>query len=244
MKSAPLDYRFRYAIHTLIYVLGFVAPWNYRLHIDPAGSRSHTWGLLASELGQGTLTSFNVLLLFAILMAALGALLRTWGAAYLGAGIVQSEDMHGNSVLADGPYRHLRNPLYLGTFLHTVALTLLMPPSGALFAIVAIGLFQIRLILTEEPFLAARIGQPYLDYCKRVPRLLPSLTPRVSPSGAHPLWLQAVVGEIYMIGVALSFMVFGWHYNTAVLTLTKCVIICLGVSLVVRAFAPKTPQAT
>ncbi|HEY5329888.1 MAG TPA: isoprenylcysteine carboxylmethyltransferase family protein [Acidobacteriaceae bacterium] len=242
MKATPLEFRFRYIIHAVIYLLGFTTPWNYWLHIDPTGFQSHSWGILASKLGSGTLAWFNVLLLFAILMASLGAFLRTWGAAYLGAGIVQSHDMHGDSVLADGPYRHFRNPLYLGTFLHTFALALLMPPSGSLFAIVFIGLFQLRLIFAEEPFLAARLGQPYLDYCKRVPCILPTLTPRVPPSGAHPRWLQGILGEIYMIGVALSFAVFGWRYDA--FFLTKCVVISLGVSLVVRAIAPRTAPQT
>ena len=239
MKSAPLDYRFRYAIHGLLYFSGFAFYWIPNAH-------ESTWLILTPQLertGLFTFTSATItLLVLAIVLSGVGAFLRTWGAAYIGAGIVRSQDMHGNSVLADGPFRYTRNPLYLGTFLHTVALALLMSPYGALFTIVTIGLFQIRLILVEEPFLAARLGQPYLDYCKRVPRILPAFTPRVPPSGAHPRWLQAILGEIYMIGVPVCFAIFGWRYNAFLLT--KCVIICLGVSLVVRAFAPKTAQAT
>jgi len=239
MKSAPLDYRFRFAIHGLLYFCGFAFYWIPSAH-------ESTWLVLTPQLertGLFTFTSATItLLVLAIILSGIGALLRTWGAAYIGAGIVRSQDMHGNSVLADGPFRHSRNPLYLGTFLHTFALALLMSPYGALFTIITIGLFQIRLILVEEPFLAGRLGQPYLDYCKRVPRILPAFTPRVPPSGAHPRWLQAVLGEIYMIGVPVCFAIFGWRYNAFLLT--KCVIICLGVSLVVRAFAPKTAQAT
>jgi protein-S-isoprenylcysteine O-methyltransferase Ste14 len=237
MKATPFEFRFRFIIHAVIYALGFWAPWNLALHLDPAGPNVHTWGLLAAKLTHGTLAGFDLLLVLAILFAALGAFLRTWGAAYLGAGVVQSQDMHGNAVLADGPYRRTRNPLYLGTFLHTLALALLMPPSGAIFTLIAIGLLQLRLIFAEEPFLAAKLGQPYLDYCKRVPRILPSLTPRLPASGAQPRWLQAVLGEIYMIGVALSFAVLGWRYNSVLLI--QCVVVSLGVSLVVRAAMPR-----
>jgi len=239
MKSAPLDYRLRFAIHGLLYFCGFAFYWIPNAH-------ESTWLVLTPQLERTGLFSFTsatiTLLVLAIVLSGIGAFLRTWGAAYIGAGIVQSQDMHGNSVLADGPFRHSRNPLYLGTFLHTFALALLMCPYGALFTIITIGLFQIRLILVEEPFLAARLGQPYLDYCKRVPRIVPALIPRVPPSGAQPRWLQAVLGEIYMIGVPVCFVVFGWRYNAFLLT--KCVIICLGVSLVVRAFAPKVEQAS
>jgi protein-S-isoprenylcysteine O-methyltransferase Ste14 len=237
MKAAPFDYRFRFAIHAILYFLGFAFYWLPNSH-------ESTWLVLTPWLERTGWLSFTAatitLLVIAILCAAAGAFLRAWGSAYLGAGIVQSHSMHGNAVLADGPFRRTRNPLYLGTFLHTLALALLMSPYGALFTIITIGFFQIRLIFTEEPFLAARLGQPYIDYCKRVPRILPSLTPRVPASGAQPHWLQAVLGEIYMIGVALSFAVFGWRYNAFLLT--KCVVISLGVSLIVRAAAPRGSQ--
>jgi protein-S-isoprenylcysteine O-methyltransferase Ste14 len=237
MKSAPLDYRFRYAIHGLLYFCGFAFYWLPDAH-------ESTWLVLTPQL-ERTGLSFTgatiTLLVIAIVLAAIGAFLRTWGAAYLGANIVESHDMHGSSVLADGPFRRSRNPLYLGTILHTFALALIMSPYGALFTIITIGLFQIRLIFIEEPFLVARLGQPYIDYCKRVPRILPALSPRVPASNAKPHWLQGILGEIYMIGVALSFAVFGWRYDA--FFLTKCVIISLGVSLVVRALAPRTSTA-
>jgi protein-S-isoprenylcysteine O-methyltransferase Ste14 len=242
MKATPFEYRFRFALHAIIYALGFTAPWNFWLHLDSSGMQAHVWEYLASRLGHGTLAWFELLLVVGIVLAALGAFLRTWGAAYLGSGIVQSHSMHGNAVLGDGPFRRTRNPLYLGTLLHTLALALIMPPSGAIFTIVLIGLLQLRLIFAEEPFLAARIGQPYIDYCNRVPRLFPSLTPRVPPSGAKPRWLQAVLGESYMIGVAACFAIFGWRYNGFLLV--KCVIIALGVSLLIRAAMPQSKQAT
>jgi protein-S-isoprenylcysteine O-methyltransferase Ste14 len=242
MKATPFEFRFRFIIHAVLFVLGFTAPWDRALHLDSSGPNAHTWGLLAAKLTHGTLSGFDLLLALAILFAALGAFLRMWGAAYLGAGIVQSHTMHGNSVLADGPYRRTRNPLYLGTFLHTLALALLMPPSGAIFTIVTIGLFQLRLIFAEESFLTAKLGQPYRDYCKRVPRIFFSPIPRVPPSGAQPRWLQAGLGEIYMIGVVISFAVFGWRYNAFLLT--QCVLVSLGVSLVVRAAMPRKLEAT
>jgi hypothetical protein len=145
--------------------------------------------------------------------------------------------MHGDSVVAAGPYRYLRNPLYLGTYFHTFALALLMPPSGAIFSIVAIAFLQLRLIAAEESFLTAQLGAPYLAYCAKVPRLFPSFTPRVPASTAQPTWTKAFLSEIYMWGVFLSFAVLGWHYNSVLII--KGVLISLGVSLIVRAFIPQ-----
>jgi protein-S-isoprenylcysteine O-methyltransferase Ste14 len=237
MKATPLEFRFRFLILTVFYFLGFVAPWNYWLHLDTI----RTWQLLASSPTRAGWLTFStatiVVLLLGIVCALTGALLRTWATAYLGPSIVQDAAMHGEDVVAAGPYRHLRNPLYLGTFLHTFALALLMPPSGAIFCIVAVFLFQLRLIAGEESFLAAKLGEPYLAYSAKVPSLLFALTPRVPASPLQPKWLTAVLGEIYMWGVVVTFAVLGWRYNS--ILLIKGILISLGVSLIVRAFLPK-----
>jgi protein-S-isoprenylcysteine O-methyltransferase Ste14 len=243
MKATPFEFRFRFLIHAIIYVLGFLTPWNRWLHLDSAGPNAHVWGTLAARLSAlapgtiGIVTTFNLLLVAGILCALAAALLRTWGSAYLGTSIVQAPAMHGDGVVAAGPYRYLRNPLYLGIFLHTFALALLMPPSGAIFCILAIGLFQLRLIAGEESFLTAKLGAPYLAYCAKVPRLIPSLTPRVPTSTLEPQWPTAFLGEIYMWGVVATFAAFGWRYNSNLLI--KGVLISLGISLIARAFIPK-----
>ena len=144
------------------------------------------------------------ILVLGICVAFVAALLRTWGSAYLGISVVQSGGLHGDEVVAAGPYRWVRNPLYIGTFLHTLVLALLMPPSGAVFCIVAVGLFQLRLIGAEEAFLSARLGEPYLAYRARVPGLLPALRPRLAASdGAASvafcdLWVRFICGAWWL----------------------------------------------
>jgi protein-S-isoprenylcysteine O-methyltransferase Ste14 len=237
MKATPLEFRFRFLILAVIYLLGFVAPWNYWLHLDTI----RTWQLLAAWPARSGWISFSaatiLVLLLGILCALAGAILRTWAAAYLGTSIVQDKAMHGSSVVAAGPYRHLRNPLYLGTFLHTFALALLMPPSGAVFCILAVGLFQLRLIAGEESFLTAKLGEPYLIYSSKVPRLLFVLIPRVPASLLQPKWPTAFLGEIYMWGAVVTFAALGWRYNS--ILLIKGVLISLGLSLIIRGFLPK-----
>jgi protein-S-isoprenylcysteine O-methyltransferase Ste14 len=245
MKATALEFRFRFAIHFVIFLLGFAAPWDYWLHLDGTGPNAHLWGALAALLAKSGLVTiamaFDLMLCAGIACALIGAWLRTWGSAYLGAGVVQDKRMHGAGVVADGPYRYMRNPLYLGTFVETLALALLMPVSGAIVAVGLIGAFQVRLILAEEPFLTERLGAAYSDYCATVPRLWPAMRARVSAGGTRPRWAQAVLAEIYMWGVALSFATLGWRYNA--LLLTKCVVVSLGVSLVARGILMKERPA-
>jgi protein-S-isoprenylcysteine O-methyltransferase Ste14 len=237
MKATLFEFRFRLLILATIYFLGFTAPWDYWLHWDSI----RTWQLLASWPARSGWLTFSTatiaVLLFGILSAVVAALLRTWGTAYLSPSVVQDSAMHGEGVIAAGPYRYVRNPLYLGTFIHTFALALLMPPTGAIFCIVAVFLFQLRLIAGEESFLTAKLGEPYQAYCAKAPRILPSLSPRVPPSTLQPNWSIALLGEIYMWGVVITFAVLGWRYNS--MLLIKGVLISLGLSLIVRAFLPK-----
>jgi protein-S-isoprenylcysteine O-methyltransferase Ste14 len=236
LKASAVAFRLRFWVLVGIFVLGFVVPWDRWMDLD--GGRT-TWLLLAAWVARNGWLSFSgatiAVLLLGIGCAITSAWLRTWGTAYLGAGIVQDERMYsGSGVVGDGPYRYLRNPLYLGTWLNTLALAMLMPPSGAVFAIVASAGFLVLLIHVEEGFLVEKLGESYAEYRKLVPRLVPTMIARVKARGVRPRWTQAIVAEIYVWGVAGSFAVLGWRYNAFLLT--KCVVVSLGVSLVVRAF--------
>lgn len=241
MKASRFEFRFRYAIHTIIYVLGFMTPWNQWLHLDTV----RTWQWLAAMLTRHAGMSFSAstvaVLVAGIAVALAAALLRTWAAAYIGAGVVHSASMHGDGVIAAGPYRYMRNPLYVGIVLHTLALALLMLPSGAVFTIVLITLLQLRLILAEEAFLTEKLGEPYRAYCAAVPRFIPSLRPRLPRPSVKPAWGLGFLGELYLWGVVVTFAVLGWRYNA--LLLIQGVLVSLGLSLVVRAFVPRPNAA-
>jgi protein-S-isoprenylcysteine O-methyltransferase Ste14 len=252
MKATRWEYRLRMLVHGVLFALGFGAPWMYlterywpQLAEAVKWEHKSTWLVLSSQLARHGWLSFsaavNALLIVALVFTLLGAWFRVWGSAYIGASVMKSRSMHGEAMLADGPYRRTRNPLYLGTLLHTVGLAILMPPSGAIFAIVTIWIFQIRLALAEEPFLAAQFGQPYLDYAKAVPRFLPSLTPLVPAAGVAPRWLQAVAGELYFVGAFLVMAVFGWGFNA--MPIERGILISLGAWFVALALFPKAAAA-
>jgi protein-S-isoprenylcysteine O-methyltransferase Ste14 len=240
MHATKFEYKFRFLLHAVIICLGFWAPWCEAL----GWTRLRTWLVLSSLLSRTGLLSFiaatNLVLIVAIVLIALGAWLRIWGAAYVGASVVQSRGMHGEALLADGPYRRTRNPLYLGTILHIIGLAILMPPSGAIFCVALIWLLQIRLALAEEPFLTQQFGAPYIEYRNAVPRFLPAPTPQVAPAGRPAHWLQGFFGEIYMVGVVITFVVFGWNFNSTLMI--RGVLISLGAWLVVKALLPRPKE--
>jgi protein-S-isoprenylcysteine O-methyltransferase Ste14 len=245
MRATALEFRLRFWIVMLIYVVGFVAPWDAVLPFDGSGPNAHVWGRLAVALSKSGIVpigaAFDAELVLGILCAGIGAWLRTWGSAYLGADVMRDGSLHGARLIADGPYRYMRNPLYLGAWVHTLALAPLMPVSGAIFTAVGVALFELRLIFGEEAFLRERLGEAYVAYCARVPRLLPALRPRMAATGARPRWAQAALAEIFMWGMTASFATLGWQYNA--LLLERCVLVWLGVSMVVRAASMKQEPA-
>jgi protein-S-isoprenylcysteine O-methyltransferase Ste14 len=45
------------------------------------------------------------------------ALVRSWAEAYLHSSVVHDSELHTERLMADGPYRYVRNPLHLGLIL-------------------------------------------------------------------------------------------------------------------------------
>jgi protein-S-isoprenylcysteine O-methyltransferase Ste14 len=238
MKATSFEFRHRVAIVFAIYTLGFWSPWS-RYTGSPSPTTT-AWLELSGALASAHWFSLDTATLgvtgVALAAACAGTFLRVWGTAYLGAGVVLSPALYAGSVLADGPYRHTRNPLYLGSLLFSVAVALLMPPSGAIFFLLAEMVFFFRLILAEEAHLLAQQGEPYRAYRERVPRLGWSVHARVPGHGRRPQWGRAVVAEGYYLSTTICFAVLAWRYNAWLLL--KCVLICFGVSLVVRAMLP------
>jgi protein-S-isoprenylcysteine O-methyltransferase Ste14 len=237
VKATEFEFRFRLSIGFVIYFLGFWAPW---LRYGPfAGPVSTTWLELSGKLSRWMPleTATVVVTAAAILLAVLGTGFRLWGTAYIGSSVVKSGAMHAHGVMTAGPYRYVRNPLYLGSFLFAVSVAILMPPSGAIFSNVASFVQILRLILREEPYMEAQQGEAYLAYKRRVPRLLPSLTARVPKTALQPQWMQAVIAETFYVTMTGCFIVLAWRYNANLLT--QALLVCFGLSLVTRAFAMK-----
>ncbi len=241
MKATQFEFRFRVWIAVLLYVLGFWAPWlSIASRYSNVAPPTTAWLALSTTLARWDwlpLSQATVLITsLAIALVFLGSALRIWGTAYLGSSVVHSGAMHADEVMASGPYRFTRNPLYVGTWLFSIGISILMPPSGAVFFLLATFLFYYRLILGEEDHLTRQQGAAYLEYKQRVPRIVPSLRPRLAASGAKPHWLQSVLAESYTFAFACCFAALAWRYEAELLI--RCILICFGVSLITRAFLP------
>jgi len=240
MRASAIEFRLRMAINAAIILLGFWAPW---IEAWGFGRRITLLEWVALQLGRTDLVRFTVavpmVIVLAAILAAAGAGLRVWGTAYLGTGTVHSRKMKAGQVIADGPYRYVRNPLYLGLWFMVAAMAFIMPVSGALVAMVLITVFQIRLILAEEAFLLKQIGEPYKLYLRGAPRIVPSLRASLPKEGNKPHWLRALLAELTPIGVFVALAFLSWSYDSRLVG--RIILIFFGVSLILRALLPRTP---
>jgi protein-S-isoprenylcysteine O-methyltransferase Ste14 len=207
LRATEFEFRFRFFFIMAFFIGGF---WCYAL--DPVNVSAMLAQLLARHP-----TDFGVaedrhlvqaFLGFGALLALLAALIRTWAAAYLQSKVVQDWRLHSNDLVADGPYRYVRNPLYLGGVLFAVGFAMAASRLGFVVIVGGLTLLFYRLIAREESQLSQTQGESYRQFLKAVPRLMPSFRPRVAAGGLAPRWGQALIGETFMWLFAVAALCF------------------------------------
>jgi protein-S-isoprenylcysteine O-methyltransferase Ste14 len=74
-----------------------------------------------------------------------------------------------------GLHKYVRHPLYLGTLLFIGGLFLVFPLISNLIASIVITAYVLIGIRLEEKKLKHQFGDAYIEYAKRVPRLIPQI---------------------------------------------------------------------
>jgi len=115
-----------------------------------------------------------------LLIAVCGELIRLWAVSWAGSETRTTGKVGGTYLVINGPYAHVRNPLYVGNILIYFGLGIM---SFALFPylqIIALAFFiyqYYEIIKEEEGFLREKFGNDFDEYYKNVPRIFPRLTP-------------------------------------------------------------------
>ena len=109
--------------------------------------------------------------------------LHFWSSATLARG--ERQAAAASAPVTDGPFRYVRNPIYLAGITLLLGVGLLYPPWRAvdLWPLVLLAYFHVAVIWIEEPELRRRFSSKYEDYCERVPRWLPVSRARAAQQG-------------------------------------------------------------
>lgn len=149
--------------------------------------------------------------IFAIAFILLGQILRASSRGY------KSEySQNGHSLIQNGPYILVRNPMYLGILLIGLGIVLALFNWWVVVIFLCIFIWRyFFLILQEEKKLLAMFPQGYRDYQQRVPRLLPPLAVLLQKDIAEYLplklpWLKKEIGSILAVLLLVLFLE-GWQ---------------------------------
>lgn len=112
-----------------------------------------------------------------MILGAVGAILGLWcvaAFAFIGQGTPAPFDPPRKLVVR-GPYRFVRNPMYVGAYLVVAGTALYFwSLAMAVFLLVLLITSNLFVHFNEEPHLRRAFGQEYENYCKHVGRWLPS----------------------------------------------------------------------
>jgi protein-S-isoprenylcysteine O-methyltransferase Ste14 len=212
MKATLFEFRNRRWLIIAIFVAALEVDWPGHELAGVAVAR-----LLARHFpAESAAVWTRIVFCFAAAILVLSATLRSWGTAYLQTAVMQSRTVVTDRLLGDGPFRHVRNPLYLGNIFMAAGIGLMARPAGFAFLLAAIALFHYRLILREEAELSVMQGESYRAYCARVPRLWFSISPRIPPAGNRAHWLNGIFGEVFHWGTALGAILFAFTLNARI----------------------------
>jgi protein-S-isoprenylcysteine O-methyltransferase Ste14 len=238
VRATQAEFRHRFWFIGSIFFVGFGLYF-----VDDRNSVQRALGWLAPRVAADDVAArraMRIIVLAGAAIAALGAALRTWAAAWLRADVVHDPSLHSERLVAEGPYRHVRNPLYVGLMLLDVGMLPLASALGAAWMLVAMSVFTLRLVGREEAALLAEQGEPFRRYLEAVPRFVPSLRPRVPAAGGRPQWGRAVLGELFIWAMVAGLVVFAFSFDFGRFGLT-CVGGCLVYPLLQRWLSPQTP---
>jgi protein-S-isoprenylcysteine O-methyltransferase Ste14 len=223
VHATKFEFEQRFWIIAAIYALGF-----WLSAFDPIGVTTALRNLVAPSIPPGSpqATIFKQIAIMAgALLVFLTAALRTWGAAYLSTNVVHDTGQHSETLVADGPFRYTRNPLYFANLPMAAGIGVMASRLGWICLVAGNWFFVYRLILREEEALRKSQGESYFAYCRAVPRFWPSFTPRVPSGNRTPQWRQAFAGESFI-----------WLFGLAELSLALTLIFKLGMLVFVLGF--------
>ena len=231
MRATDWEFKNRAAIFGCIFGFSF-----FLFSVDHVNATSWLATKLASATGTDEVLVERTLFSVAALLVVGAALVRTWGSAYLKSEVVYASEIKTATLVADGPYRHVRNPLYFGNVLMALGMGAMGSRLGFVVLQVLILVFNYRLIFREEAEWRAVQGEQYDAFKKAVPRLCPALTPRIPAAGGKANWAAGLRAEGWVWGFALAVALFAITLKQMIFLIV--LVVSLGVFFAV-AFTPQ-----
>jgi protein-S-isoprenylcysteine O-methyltransferase Ste14 len=186
-------------------------------------------------------------------VALAGQMIRalTIGLAYIIRG-GKDRKVYARTLVKDGIFAHCRNPLYLGNILIVIGLGI--AAHSVPFYLIGIPLFifmYMAIIRAEEHFLANTFGEEYVEYSRKVNRLIPDMSGLKKTIGSMQFkWRRLLVkeyGTTYSWIVCMILLIMKNHYldygldaRGAVMVSSSVLLILVTVLYAVARFLKKS----
>jgi protein-S-isoprenylcysteine O-methyltransferase Ste14 len=218
VTPTPWDFRYRGILFGVLY--GFAFSLGFRIQSAIGESFQPTYAIVARSFGD---IGVHAGAWIAVALCFAGFFIRWWGSSYLTSGVVWSRDIVTGGVEVHGPFRYVRNPLYLGNVFIALGIGIAGPPAVTVLVVAFNIFFILRLIAIEERFLSQAHGESYRAYQEAVPRLFPRWQPSPDPLAERaPAVLNGFLGELFTLGFALGLSTVAlWSWQTPNYTLME-----------------------
>jgi protein-S-isoprenylcysteine O-methyltransferase Ste14 len=131
--------------------------------------------LVVAAMGYGLMPTWFCYI--GIIVMAVGIAIRMWAVTVLGRYFSRTLDVEPKQkVVEAGPYRYVRHPSYTGVLLFFVGMGLAV--SSWVAVIIGVLVFAVAYgywMYSEEKVLVQKLGSCYVDYMKRVKRIVPKI---------------------------------------------------------------------
>jgi protein-S-isoprenylcysteine O-methyltransferase Ste14 len=129
------------------------------------------------RIAGGSMATDHLMDAAGVLVSLSGQALRVLviGLVYITRG-GQNRQVWANALVDTGMFAHSRNPLYVANLLLYIGLSIVH--NGWAMYLIVLPFFAIAyfcIVAAEEEYLSGRFGDEYVEYCRRVPRWVPSL---------------------------------------------------------------------
>ena len=137
------------------------------------------------------------LAIFGVLLILFGELFRIWGISFAGK-VTRTKEIIPPKLVTNGPYAHVRNPLYLGNMFMYIGAVIMgnaWLPYLLWITIICFMIQYLIIISYEEENLQKIYGEEYDLYQQNVPKLLPRLSPYPQRTKIKPNLMVALKSE-------------------------------------------------
>ncbi len=168
MASRIRKWEFEARIFISLSLVATVAAVSYAIH----GGNASTLISIGRAAGLTAESSLRYGYLVVALILAFASVFRMWAGSMLQSDRIMAFKVQADALIIVGPYRLVRNPIYLADLVAFFGFGLCLPPAGMLMPLV-IYLHYVQIIKHEEVSLLGGFGESYRQYSERVSRIIP-----------------------------------------------------------------------